>query len=47
MTAQVPEARDRDEDSVLDREISGGWVAALQHHFVAAVVPPAGKAGTA
>ncbi len=32
-----------DEDSVLDREISGGWVAALQHHFVAAVVPPAGE----
>ncbi|MCC7461810.1 MAG: membrane protein insertase YidC [Gammaproteobacteria bacterium] len=32
-----------DEDSVLDRAITGGWVAALQHHFVSAIVPPAGE----
>jgi YidC/Oxa1 family membrane protein insertase len=32
-----------DEDTVLDRDISGGWVAGLQHHFVAAIVPPAGE----
>ena len=33
-----------DEDAALDRDIGGGWVAALQHHFVAAIVPPAGEA---
>ena len=32
-----------DKDTALDRQISGGWLAALQHHFVAAVVPPAGE----
>ena len=26
----------------LDRQIDGGWVAAMQHHFVAAIVPPVG-----
>ena len=26
----------------LDREVEGGWLAAMQHHFVAAIVPPAG-----
>jgi YidC/Oxa1 family membrane protein insertase len=24
----------------LDRDVRGGWLAALQHHFVAAIVPP-------
>jgi YidC/Oxa1 family membrane protein insertase len=33
-----------DKDTSLDREITGGWLAALQHHFVAAVVPTAGEA---
>jgi YidC/Oxa1 family membrane protein insertase len=32
-----------DKDTELNREISGGWVAALQHHFVSAIVPPAGE----
>ena len=32
-----------DKDTALDRDISGGWLAALQHHFVAAIVPPAGE----
>jgi YidC/Oxa1 family membrane protein insertase len=32
-----------DKDTALDRDISGGWVAALQHHFVAAIVPPTGE----
>jgi YidC/Oxa1 family membrane protein insertase len=27
----------------LDRQIDGGWLAAMQHHFVAAVVPPVGS----
>ncbi|MBK7115446.1 MAG: membrane protein insertase YidC [Proteobacteria bacterium] len=27
------------EDAALDREITNGWLASLQHHFVAAVVP--------
>jgi YidC/Oxa1 family membrane protein insertase len=31
------------EDTALDRDITGGWVAGLQHHFVAAIVPPAGE----
>jgi YidC/Oxa1 family membrane protein insertase len=26
----------------LDRQIDGGWLAAMQHHFVAAIVPPVG-----
>jgi YidC/Oxa1 family membrane protein insertase len=28
----------------MSRAITGGWVASLQHHFVAAIVPPAGEA---
>jgi len=28
----------------LDRQIEGGWLAAMQHHFVAAIVPPPGAA---
>jgi YidC/Oxa1 family membrane protein insertase len=31
------------EDQALSRSITGGWVAALQHHFVAAIVPVAGQ----
>lgn len=31
------------DDSHLSREITGGWIAATQHDFVSAVVPPAGK----
>ncbi len=27
----------------LDRQIDGGWLAAMQHHFVAAIVPPVGS----
>jgi YidC/Oxa1 family membrane protein insertase len=27
------------EDAALDREVSGGWLASLEHHFVVAVVP--------
>ncbi len=27
----------------LKREITGGWAALLQHHFVAALIPPAGE----
>jgi len=30
------------DDRVMDRQISNGWLAALQHHFVAAIVPPVG-----
>jgi YidC/Oxa1 family membrane protein insertase len=30
------------EPPTLDREIDGGWLAAMQHHFVAAIVPPVG-----
>jgi len=33
-----------DEDAALSRSITGGWVASMQHHFVAAIVPPAGEA---
>jgi YidC/Oxa1 family membrane protein insertase len=33
-----------DEDQALSRSITGGWVAALQHHFVAAIVPAPGQA---
>jgi YidC/Oxa1 family membrane protein insertase len=32
------------EDRNYKNSITGGWVAALQHHFVAAAVPPAGAA---
>ncbi|MGH8134761.1 MAG: membrane protein insertase YidC [Steroidobacteraceae bacterium] len=32
------------EDQTMSRAITNGWVAALQHHFVAAIVPAAGKA---
>jgi YidC/Oxa1 family membrane protein insertase len=28
-------------DQTLDQSAAGGWLAALQHHFVAAIVPPA------
>jgi len=30
------------EPPTLNAEIDGGWLAGLQHHFVAAIVPPAG-----
>jgi YidC/Oxa1 family membrane protein insertase len=30
------------DDRALDQQISNGWLAALQHHFVAAIVPPVG-----
>jgi len=30
------------EPPTLDERIDGGWVAAMQHHFVSAIVPPAG-----
>ena len=30
------------EPPTLDAQIDGGWLAAMQHHFVAAVVPPPG-----
>ena len=33
-------ALDKDEDKNLSRDIKGGWIAGLQHHFVVAVVPP-------
>lgn len=33
-----------EEDRALSRTITGGWVAGMQHHFVAAIVPPAGQA---
>jgi YidC/Oxa1 family membrane protein insertase len=32
------------DDMSMSRAITGGWVASLQHHFVAAIVPPAGEA---
>ncbi|MEX1994557.1 MAG: membrane protein insertase YidC [Steroidobacteraceae bacterium] len=32
-----------DEDQSLSRSITGGWVAGMQHHFVAAIVPAAGQ----
>jgi YidC/Oxa1 family membrane protein insertase len=31
------------EDSHLSLEVRGGWLAALQHHFVSAIVPPASE----
>ena len=33
-----------EEDSVFKAAITGGWIAALQHHFVAAAVPPPDEA---
>lgn len=35
--------RDSAEDRALSRDITGGWIAAMQHHFVAAVVPTADR----
>ena len=32
-----------EEDAALSRSITNGWVAAMQHHFVAAIVPAAGQ----
>lgn len=32
-----------EEDRAFKASITGGWMAALQHHFVAAAVPPAGE----
>ena len=32
------------EPPTLDQQVDGGWIASLQHHFVAAIVPPAGAA---
>jgi len=32
-----------EEDTALSRSITNGWAAAMQHHFVAAIVPAAGK----
>lgn len=31
------------EDRALSRDITGGWIAGMQHHFVTAVVPAAGQ----
>jgi YidC/Oxa1 family membrane protein insertase len=31
---------EEDEDRRLAQEVRGGWIAALQHHFVGAIVPP-------
>jgi YidC/Oxa1 family membrane protein insertase len=31
------------EDSSFSAAVTGGWIAAMQHHFVSAVVPPAGQ----
>jgi YidC/Oxa1 family membrane protein insertase len=33
-----------EDDAALSRAVTGGWIAAMQHHFVAAAVPPAGQA---
>ena len=33
-----------EDDQSLSQSIAGGWVASLQHHFVAAIVPPPGEA---
>jgi YidC/Oxa1 family membrane protein insertase len=30
--------------TTLDAQVTGGWIAALQHHFAAAIVPPAAEA---
>ncbi|WP_161965969.1 membrane protein insertase YidC [Steroidobacter cummioxidans] len=34
---------EKEEDRAFKATITGGWMAALQHHFVAAAVPPAGE----
>lgn len=34
---------DDDEDRKFEQSFANGWMAALQHHFVTAVVPPAGE----
>ena len=31
-------------DAELPREVTGGWIAGMQHHFVTAIVPAAGRA---
>ncbi len=31
---------DKDEDRRLSIDVTGGWIAGMQHHFVSAVVPP-------
>ncbi|MBM4218158.1 MAG: membrane protein insertase YidC [Gammaproteobacteria bacterium] len=33
-----------EDDAALSRPVTGGWIAAMQHHFVAAAVPVAGQA---
>ncbi|HEY5755082.1 MAG TPA: membrane protein insertase YidC [Steroidobacter sp.] len=33
---------EKEDDRAFKQDITGGWMAALQHHFVAAAVPPAG-----
>ena len=33
---------DKADDRALSRDITGGWIAGMQHHFVSAVVPAAG-----
>jgi YidC/Oxa1 family membrane protein insertase len=33
-----------EDDRALSRSITGGWAASMQHHFVVAIVPPAGEA---
>ena len=33
-----------DEDAALSRPVTSGWIAAMQHHFVAATVPAEGQA---
>ena len=32
-----------DEDSRYSQNVTGGWVASMQHHFVTAAVPPTGE----
>jgi YidC/Oxa1 family membrane protein insertase len=32
-----------EDDAALSRSVTGGWLAAMQHHFVVAAVPPAGQ----
>jgi YidC/Oxa1 family membrane protein insertase len=34
---------DKEEDQKLSLEVTGGWIAGMQHHFVSAVVPPVGE----
>jgi YidC/Oxa1 family membrane protein insertase len=34
------------EDGPLDKQVTGGWIAMLQHHFFTAWIPGAGDAGT-